>query len=86
MFSIYSNSNKVVHGQKEFIVDTIDDLSKIPTAKLVPGTTAFVIASSQYYMLNHNQEWVKVYLSGSSSSSDSGDSTPQIVIYDGGVI
>ena len=85
MFSIYANSNKIVHGQKEFLIDTIDDLSKVPTAKLTPGTTAFVISSSQYYMLNHNQEWVKVYLTGNSSSSDPGD-TPQIVIYDGGVI
>lgn len=85
MFSIYANSNKIVHGQKDFLVDSIDDLSKIPTAKLVPGTTAFVIAISQHYMLNHNQEWVKVNLTGSSSSSDS-DDEPQIIIYDGGVI
>lgn len=85
MFSIYANGNKIAHGQKEFLVDELNDLLLIPTTNLTPGTTAFVIANSQTYMLNHNKQWIKVNLTGGSPSSPDPEG-PTSVIYDGGVI
>jgi hypothetical protein len=85
LFSIISNSNKTAYGKKSFIVDEQEDLSKIPTKRLVPGSTAFVIANSQQYMLNHKQEWIRLHLNNGSSSPDDSD-VPEVIIYDGGVI
>ena len=85
MFSIYANGNKIAHGQKEVLVDELSDLLLISTTNLTPGTTAFVIANSQTYMLNHSKQWIKVNLTGSSSSSPSPE-VPSLVVYDGGVI
>jgi hypothetical protein len=83
MFSIYANNKKVVYGQKDYLVDDISDLSRIPTDGLVPGTTAFVISASQLYMLNHSKVWVKVNANGGGSSSPD---SPEHIIYDGGKI
>lgn len=79
MFSIFSNSEKVRYGQKEFVVDFESDVATLPT-NCEPGSKALVIETSQYYMLNHNKQWVKVYL----TSGNSGE--VKEVIYNGGLI
>jgi hypothetical protein len=86
MFSILSNRGKVAYGQKEFVVDLASEISSLPT-KCTPGSTAFVIETSQYYMLNNQRQWVKVNLASGSGTGGGGD-LPEDgeVIYNGGVI
>ena len=49
MFSNGSVPNQI----KEFVVDTDDQLSTIDISQILPGSRAFVINTSQWYMLNH---------------------------------
>lgn len=84
MFSILANDGKVVHGQKNFIVDFETDITDLPASCSV-GSTAFVIESSQYYMLNHYGQWIAVTLG---SSGGGGGVLPEDheVIYNGGTV
>lgn len=51
-YRIIENGNG---GIKEFVVDTLDDLKILP--KEAMGSTAFVIASCQLFILNGQGEW-----------------------------
>ena len=52
---------------------------------LIPGSTAFVISTSNSYMLNNQYSWVKVNLSNSSGGSSNPDpGTDNTYIWDGG--
>lgn len=51
-YRIIENGNG---GIKEFVVDTLDDLKILP--KEAMGSTAFVIASCQLFILNSQGEW-----------------------------
>lgn len=86
MFSIHSNRGQIAYGHKEFIVDFTSDVSSLPTDCAV-GSTAFVIETSQYYMLNNQKMWIKVNLA-SGSGTGGGDTPPEEehVIYNGGLI
>lgn len=53
MYTINSNSGKISHGTKKYIVDTASDILELPTNDAAPGSLAFVIDTSTYYMLNH---------------------------------
>lgn len=83
MFSILRNSGKPTYGVKDFIVDFESDVPTLPTDCPV-GSVAFVIEKSQYYMLNHAQNWVKVNLNNGGTGGGSGD--VQEVIYNGGLV
>lgn len=85
MISVYSNNHKVAYGIQHFILDTPDDLLKLNDKIRFPGSTAFIISTSQYYMLNSEKEWVEVNLfNGNSSGSNSGNEDDDN--YDGGDI
>ena len=77
MFTILSNSGKPADYITEYLLDTAADVANLPTSG-APGSKAFVIADSTYYMLNHAKTWVKVNLA-------SGNSSGGEIIYDGGV-
>lgn len=79
VFSLFSNSGKRAYFTHEYIVDTPSDIAQLPT-DVNPGSKAFVISNSTYYMMNHQKQWIKVNL-GSSSSSDP---TVEEIVYDGG--
>ena len=51
--SIYSNRGIKNYGIKHFILDTENDLTYLSTA-YKPGSTAFVVETSKYYMLNNS--------------------------------
>ena len=52
---------------------------------LTPGSTAFVISTSNSYMLNNQNSWVKINLSNDSGGSSSPDpGTDNTYIWDGG--
>ena len=65
---------------RDFICDDVNDLDTLP--KNCPqGSTAFVIETSQRYMLNGSKEWKKINsLGGSEPGVNPGDD----FIYDGG--
>ena len=84
MYGITRENNERVYGLKQFVVDTGSDIATLPTldSTLVPGSTAFVIATSNTYMLNNKRSWVK--LARSSSSPDTPDpDTNNTYIWDG---
>ena len=47
-----------------FLLDTYDEITEINTSIVAPGSTCFVIDTSEYYMLNTEDEWIKVNLYG----------------------
>lgn len=59
MVSISSNGGHTAHGQKEFIIDSKDDLLDLPIEVGI-GSTAFCIADSSVYMLNGSRKWVEI--------------------------
>lgn len=78
---------KVQYGLQRFIVDTPDDLLKLP-AKTVPGSSAYVISTGDRYMHNSKNVWVKLKSKGSSSGGGGGGNpiVPDDNIWDGGDI
>lgn len=85
MINIRANGNKVAYGIKHFILDTATDMGDLDRANLVPGSTAFIISSSEYYMLNGSRNWIKINpsdIGGGGSSDDPGTNED----YDGGSI
>lgn len=88
MYTINSNSGKVAHGIKKYIVDTANDILELPTKDAAPGSLAFVIDNSNYYMLNHQGQWKKVNLGAGSGTGGGGDTPdmPEDIIYDGGLV
>ena len=74
MISIYKQDGDITYGVKEFIVDTPSDLADLPTnkTKARPGSTAFVISTSERYMLNNQEQWILLRRPGSGGSGDNG--------------
>lgn len=62
MISIYSQNGEVEYRVTEYTLDTPDDLEqlKIMGKNAAPGSSAFIIATSEVYMLNNQREWVKI--------------------------
>ena len=62
MVNIYSQNGEVEYRVTEYTLDTKDDLEqlKIIGRHAAPGSTAFVIESSDVYMLNSLGEWVSI--------------------------
>lgn len=59
MIIIKSNGNNSNSGVKEYILDTPDDIINLPKTDTM-GSSAFVISTSEVYMLNSLGEWVKL--------------------------
>jgi hypothetical protein len=76
MISIGANRNKKAYGIKHYNLDTESDLQLINTDREAMGTTAFVIETSQHYMINGSKQWKKISTSTGGGSNDE--------IYDGG--
>lgn len=47
------------NGYKEFVIDTVADLSKLPTKKFF-GSAALCLETSDVYVLNTKGEWIKI--------------------------
>ena len=94
-FTATSLNGRTPNMVREFVVDEVDDLESIDTRQLSPGCKAFVINQNQWYMLNHNKEWIPVKIGGGGGGGggihviyDGGDlDDPQDnIVYDGGDI
>lgn len=55
MIILSSESGKTNYGRKEYTVDTPDDIENLPKDDPM-GSYAFVISSSEVYMLNGSGE------------------------------
>lgn len=82
MISIGANGERIAYGIKHYNVDTKAELDALDITFEVMGTTAFVIESSKYYMLNGSKQWKEIWPYGSGSGGGSGD--VERVIYEGG--
>jgi hypothetical protein len=60
-YRISTQAGKVTYNLKELIADTYNDISKINVTSLAPGSTVFVIDTSECYMLNSKKEWKLVH-------------------------
>lgn len=76
---------------REFVCDTVDELSEIDLSGAAMSSTCYVIETGETYILNGKKEW-KIYkgVSGSGTGntggagSGSGEDFSGTVIYDGG--
>jgi hypothetical protein len=83
MFSLFSNSGKRIPYTHEFIVDSSSDIANHPN-DVKAGSLAFVINDSTYYMMNHNNTWVKINVnSGSGGGGNDTPSEDDEIRYDG---
>ena len=89
MYTLTHQNGKVNYGLKKFIVDSVEDIEKIPTISLLPGSTAFIPKSSKLYIYQDNNTWVE-QKSNSNNSGGDGSTEPSdpdnIYIWDGGSI
>lgn len=79
---IYSSNGRRAYGIKSFVFDSVEDMMKEDNAH--KGDTAFIIETSQYYMLNHSKVWVEIFPYG--TGENEGGTSTQHVIYDGGTV
>lgn len=88
MVNIGANGSKIAYGIKHYILDEMVDLADIDKRSLTVGSTAFVIKTSQYFMLNGERKWKEINPYGLGSGSGGGDTpTPSPdEDYDGGSI
>jgi hypothetical protein len=78
MINIARNGNKKAYGIKHYNLDTVEELNELNPQRQAMGTTAFIISTSQYYMVNGSGEWKEINPRG-------GSTTPEDeIIYDGG--
>jgi hypothetical protein len=84
-YGILKQNGQNAYNIKEFMVDEIAGIESIELRSVAPGSTCFVIDTSEYYMLNTKKEWIKVNLYGDKTVSDIVDGKVE-VIYDGGVV
>ena len=59
MINMSSQSGHTTYGLKEYILDTPEDLQDLPIADKA-GSTAFIISTSQVYMINSKGEWKEI--------------------------
>ena len=58
MIALLSENGKPAYGICEYVCDSADDVESLPKAPM--GSTAFVIATGDVYMINSSKEWVKI--------------------------
>lgn len=62
------------YNYKEYYLDTKEELSQIETAYCCPGSIAYIINSTDVYILNTNKQWV---IQGGSGGSGGGSAKLQ---------
>ena len=73
MVNLYKQDGETLYGIKEFLLDTVEDLTNIPIAKLRPGSSALIIPTGELYVFDGNKNWT--LLGGITASSN-----PDIVL------
>lgn len=57
MVNLYKQDGETLYGIKEYILDSPEDVGKLPK-DIKAGSTALVITSGDIYILNGRKEWV----------------------------
>lgn len=87
MYTLTHQNGKVNYGLKKFIVDSVEDIEKIPTISLLPGSTAFIPKSSKLYIYQDNNTWVEQKSNNSGGGGSIEPPNPDnTYIWDGGSI
>lgn len=86
MVNIRANGNQIAYGIKHFVLDNVVDLGTIDRSILTPGSTAFIIATSEYYMLNGLKNWIEINPFSVSGDIPGGGGGSDNDEYDGGSI
>lgn len=81
-YSISRSSGNTAYGVQHFILDETDDLENLH-AECAPGSTAFIVATSQKFMLNNTNAWVEITTGGGGGGGGGSDDDDHL-IYDGG--
>ena len=58
-YKMISTNGQVQYGVDEFVIDSPDDLEKLPTRSLM-GSAALCLSNGAVYMKNSDGEWVEV--------------------------
>ena len=58
-YQITSSNGKKQYNVNEYVIDTLDDINKIP-AYAAMGSTVFVISTGALYMKNSDGNWVAI--------------------------
>lgn len=59
MITLTKQNGEETYGLVEITVDTVSDIEYLPVSCL-PGSVAFVIETSDVYMLSGQGKWVKI--------------------------
>lgn len=59
-YQLTATNGRSTYDQDEYVVDTMEDLEKIPKHRSMMGSTVFVIEGSRVFMLNSNKEWKEI--------------------------
>lgn len=59
MFQLFSQNGEVIYDNKEYILDSPEDLDTFE-CNSVQGSIAFIISTGEYYMLNGAKQWIKI--------------------------
>ena len=59
MINLLSQSGHQGYGIKEYVLDEPSDLDNLPVTDKM-GSTAFIISTSQVYMINSKGEWKEI--------------------------
>lgn len=57
MVNLYRQDGETLYGVKEFLLDSVEDLAKLPT-NLRSGSSALIIPTGDLYILNGDKKWV----------------------------
>lgn len=60
MHKLFSHEGEVTYNTREWICDTPEDLQNLPSDSTAMGSTAFIISTSELYMLNGEGRWIRV--------------------------
>lgn len=82
-YSLYKQDGEIIYGVKDFIVDTPADIATLPTDldKIKVGSQAFVISSSERFMLNSQGAWIKVNLEMSNEDASNAANGGTLTIF-----
>lgn len=68
MITLYKQDGETLYGIKEYLLDSPEDLSKLPT-DVRSGSSALILSTGQVYFLNGSKQWVAI---GASNTSGGG--------------